>query len=73
VKLRKSGLNVLVYMEEDKIKKKFKYSDRADVPYVMVVGEDEVKSGKYALKDMCKGKQDLYTLGEIADLILSEK
>ena len=43
--LRNAGIKTEVYFDNKKIKAKFKYADRLNVPYVIVIGEDEIKSG----------------------------
>ena len=66
-KLRNKGVKCIVYTEEAKLKKKFKYADSLDIPYTIVLGEDEVKSGKYTLKNMKTGDQDLFDVDEIVE------
>ena len=66
-KLRNKGVKCIVYTEEAKLKKKFKYADSLDIPYTIVLGEDEVKSGKYTLKNMKTGDQDLFELDQIVE------
>ena len=66
-KLRNKGVKCIVYTEEAKLKKKFKYADSLDIPYTIVLGEDEVKSGKYTLKNMKTGEQDLFELDQIVE------
>lgn len=68
-KLRNKGVKCIVYTEEAKLKKKFKYADSLDIPYTIVLGEDEVKSGKYTLKNMETGDQDLFELDQIVEKI----
>ena len=68
-KLRNKGVKCIVYTEEAKLKKKFKYADSLDIPYTIVLGEDEVKSGKYTLKNMKTGDQDLFELDQIVEKI----
>lgn len=66
-KLRNKGVKCIVYTEEAKLKKKFKYADSLDIPYTIVLGENEVKSGKYTLKNMKTGDQDLFELDQIVE------
>ena len=40
---RKEGINTEVYMNDKKMKAKFKYADRLKIPYVAIIGEDELK------------------------------
>ena len=50
--LRKEGLNVSVDISERKIASQIKTADKQDVKYIICIGEDEVQTGKYKLKDM---------------------
>ena len=43
--LRSSGLRVFVYPDADKIGKQIKYADAQHIPYVAIVGDDEIKAG----------------------------
>ena len=56
--LRKSKINTDVYLEDAKIKKKMKYADKWNIPYVIIIGEDEVKTELYTLKNMQTGEQE---------------
>ncbi|CDZ75402.1 Histidine-tRNA ligase [Peptoniphilus sp. ING2-D1G] len=66
-KLRKKGVKSIAYTEKSKLGKKFKYADALEIPYTIVVGEDEVKSNKYTLKNMKSGEQDLFDVDEIVE------
>ena len=55
--LKSEGKNVQIYYEDKKIKTKFKYADKLQIPYVAVVGEDEEKNNTYTLKNMQTGEQ----------------
>ena len=50
--LRGYGYNVDVEMKGRKLKKSLDFANRENIPYVIIVGEDEVKSGKVTVKDM---------------------
>ena len=63
--LRNAGINTDVYLEQGKIKKKMKYADRWNIPYVIIVGEEEVKNQRFALKNMKTGVQKELTVEEI--------
>lgn len=56
-RIRECGIAAEIYFNEGKIGKKFAYADKLRIPYAVVVGEDEVNSGKYKLKDMTTGDQ----------------
>lgn len=65
--LREKGVKVSVYTEFAKLKKKFKYADQTKVDYVIVLGEEEIKSRKYSLKDMKTGDQEEVTFDELVE------
>ena len=59
-KLRKEGINVdMPHLLNKGMKQKMQYASRLGIPYVILIGEDEVKNNVYALKDMNKGEQEL--------------
>ena len=65
--LREKGVRVSVYTEFAKLKKKFKYADQTKVDYVIVLGEEEIKTRKYSLKDMHSGDQEEVTFDELVE------
>ena len=67
--LRSSGLRVTVYPDVDKLGKQFKYADSIGVPFVCVVGDDEIKAGKVKLKNMKTGEELTLSAGDIASKI----
>ncbi len=64
--LRAAGLRVTVYPEADKFGKQFKYADTIGVPFVCVLGDDEIKSGKVKLKNMKSGEEKTLAASDIA-------
>jgi len=69
--LRKMGVPTELYTEDDKFKKKLMYANRIGVPYVAIIGEDEVTKKKIALKNMTTGEQELVDVKEAVDQILN--
>ncbi len=63
--LRNAGINTEVYFDDKKIKAKFKYADRLNMPYVIVIGEDEIKSGILTIKNMQEGTQEQMSIEDI--------
>ena len=55
--LRGQGLRVDLYPEADKIGKQFKYASARGIPFVAVLGDDELARGEVALKDLRSGEQ----------------
>lgn len=66
-KLRNSGIKTDVYYQDKGMKQKMKYADRLEIPYVLVIGENEVKESKVAFKDMISGDQELITVEEVIE------
>ena len=67
--LRRSGLRVEVYPEPDKLGKQFKYASSRNVPFVVIEGDDERRSGTVAIKDMRSGDQTSVPHAEAADFV----
>ena len=56
--LRKNGIACELYPEQDKMKKQMAYANKREIPYVALVGEQEVKDGVITLKEMDSGRQE---------------
>ena len=65
--LRNAGINTEIYFDDKKIKAKFKYADRLNIPYVIVIGEDEIKSGTLTIKNMQEGTQEQLEIAQIIE------
>ena len=63
--LREKGISVEVYPEPTKMKKQMGYADSKKIPFVAIVGSDEMAAGKVMLKNMQSGEQQLATLEEL--------
>lgn len=64
--LRKNKINNEIYLDVNKkAKAKFSYADKLEIPYAVIVGENEVEKQKYLLKNMLTGNQEELTLEEI--------
>lgn len=57
-KLRANGINTEVYPEPAKMKKQFEYADKKQIPFVGVVGSNEMANNTIMLKNMSDGKQE---------------
>ncbi|WP_104385231.1 histidine--tRNA ligase [Sphingobacterium sp. HMA12] len=64
-KLRKENIAVELYAAPVKLKKQMGYADGKGIPYVLLVGEEEVSSGQLSLKDMESGEQVKVTENEL--------
>ena len=56
-RLRESGVRVQLHCEKKKFKAKITYADKLHVPYVIFMGEDEIKNDIVALKELATGEQ----------------
>ena len=60
--LRAAGISVEVYPEPTKMKKQMGYADNKKIPFVAIVGSDEMASGEVMLKNMLTGEQQKMNL-----------
>ena len=63
--LREHGVPVEVYPEPTKMKRQMAFADDKRIPFVAIVGEDEMAQQKIMLKNMSTGEQHLLTLEEL--------
>lgn len=67
--LRNAGIETENYLEDKKIKAKFKYADKLQIPYVIVIGEDEVTNNVVTLKNMQTGEQETLSIEKTIEKI----
>jgi histidyl-tRNA synthetase len=65
--LRSTGIPAELYPEESKMKKQFKYADDRHIPFVIVIGEDELTNGTVNIKNMSTGEQCSVDQNEVKD------
>lgn len=63
-KMRDKGKRVLIEMNNRKIKKSFDYANKENIPYVVVIGENEIKENKITIKNMNEGSQEMIDIDE---------
>lgn len=68
---RNANINTEVYMEDKKIKAKFKYADKLSIPFVAILGESEIETNTVSLKNMFTGEQVQVDLAEAINIIKS--
>ena len=68
--LRNNGINTEIYLNNKKLKAKFKYADKLEIPYVIVIGEDEIEKRVIKLKDMKTGEEKEINLDNLDELKL---
>lgn len=71
--LRQNNINVIVEMNNRKLKKCFEYASKENIKYVIVVGSDEIQENMYTIKDMTTSEQLKLPYNELKDYILTNK
>ena len=69
--LRAAGVRTQLYGEKKKFKAKMSYADKLAIPFVVLVGEDEINEKKLSVKNMRSGQQQKLDTADAAELILS--
>lgn len=71
--LRQAGIASEIYPEEAKLKKQLDYANKKLVPYAIVIGTDEIKSGQLACKNMTTGVQEQLSVEQIIQKLTVKK
>ncbi len=67
--LRKEDIFCQVYLESGKIGKIFNYADKLNIPYVIVIGHEELENNKLTLKNMKTGEQKNMSIDEAVECL----
>lgn len=67
--VRKAGINAEIYPEAAKMNKQMKYANQKQIPYVILVGENEINAKQYVLKNMITGTQENQSIENIIKII----
>lgn len=71
--LRQSDMTSQIYLEEGKkVSKMLDYANKIEAGYVVLIGEDEIKSDKYTVKNMTTGDQDEVPTGKLVEYFISK-
>ena len=68
--LRNNNISSELYPNNDKIKKQMNYANNKGVQFVVMIGEDEMKSGQLTVKNMSTGEQNEMSISELIKIIL---
>jgi len=71
--LRSENLNVAVDLTDCKVSAQVKTADKEKIPFIIVVGEEEVKSGKFKVKNLKESREEAVDRKDIAKLINKAK
>ncbi len=64
--LRNQGVKTEIYLNNKKLKAKFKYADKLKIPYVIVIGEDEIATNTVKVKNMETGEETECAIGDVS-------
>jgi histidyl-tRNA synthetase len=70
LELRNAGIRAELYPDQVKIKKQLNYANKKGIPFVLMIGSEELEKGVYALKDMQSGNQEELSLRALIDKII---
>lgn len=65
-RLRQQGIASVYYPEEAKMKKQFEYANALNIPFVIIIGEDEMKQEKVSIKTMKTGEQEMLSINQLS-------
>lgn len=65
--LREEGISAELYPDASKMKKQIGYADSEKIPFVAIIGENEIAEGKINLKNMAEGSQESLTPEQLKD------
>ena len=67
--LRENNINTTLYLEDTKFKNKMQFASKSNIPYAILVGEDEVKNNYITLKNLFEFTQQQITLEEALNIL----
>ena len=65
--LRSNGIKAELYPDAAKMKKQMNYANRRNIPYVVLIGDEELKTDTFTLKHMESGEQSIVSLDHLID------
>ena len=68
-RLRAAGINTEQVLDPIRLGKQIRYADRKGIPYVVILGPDEMKSGQVVLKNLATGEQQAYSEAELVKVL----
>jgi histidyl-tRNA synthetase len=71
--LRSMKLNVAVDYSGRKVSDQIRAAGKLDIPFIIAIGDDEIKSGIYKVKNLTTGVETPLKVGEVAELLLQSK
>lgn len=70
--LRGAGIRTQIYTEKKKFKAKLSYCDKQDIPFAVLIGEDEIAANTVSVKNMRSGEQETLPVPDAIEKIKAE-
>ncbi|MBQ1201393.1 MAG: histidine--tRNA ligase, partial [Alistipes sp.] len=70
--LRQRGISAELYPDSAKMKKQMEYANRRQIPYVVIIGSNELEQGVATVKNMATGEQETLHIATFAEEISSK-
>jgi len=70
-KAREAGIRTEIFPDSSKMKKQMSYANAKQIPFVVLAGENEIAEGRFTLKNMLTGNQQLVSTEELIDIVKS--
>ena len=67
--LREAGVACEIYPEQSKLKKQFDYADKKAIPFLSIVGGNEVAEGIINIKNLSSGEQKSFAKDDVASIL----
>jgi len=67
--VRKAGINAEIFPDQSKMAKQMTWANKKNIPFVAIVGENELAQGKINLKNMLSGEQQLVDTEELIKIL----
>jgi histidyl-tRNA synthetase len=67
--LREAGVSCEIYPEQTKLKKQFDYADKKAIPFLSIVGGNEVAEGVVNIKNLSSGEQKSFAKDDVTAMI----
>ena len=65
--LRSNGIACELYHESSKIDKQFKYAEKKNIPFVIIIGSKEMEEGSCQVKNLSTGEQQVVSIKKLTD------
>ena len=70
--LRQRGISAELYPDSAKMKKQMEYANRRQIPYVVIIGSNELEQGVATVKNMATGEQETLPIATFAEVMSSK-